>query len=95
MYVDHFKETADGGLEALTNCGRFTHDHVRLYRPELVEWRRAKRIASEEVATFEKAVENLKILASRDTNILKRESILQQVAALQRRIQSDREQFLS
>src|SRR5580698_9309861 len=39
MYVEHFRETADGVLEAITNCGRFTGDHIRLYRPELVKWR--------------------------------------------------------
>jgi hypothetical protein len=94
MYVEHLRETADGKLEALTNCGQFTYNRIRLYRPDLVKWRQAKRIASEEVATFARAVENLAMLAGQDANTSKRESILQQIAALQRKIQSDREQFL-
>jgi hypothetical protein len=95
MYLAHFREAADGELEALTNCGKFTGDHIRLYRPTLVKWRQEKRIASEEIAKLETALAQLKDLADGETDFPRRELALQRVAVLERRIQRDREQFLS
>jgi hypothetical protein len=94
MYLSHFREAANGELEALTNCGQFTCDHIRLYRPTLVKWRQEKRIASEEIAKLETALAQLKDLADGETDFSRRDLVLQGVADLERRIQLDREQFL-
>jgi hypothetical protein len=95
MYVAHFREAADGQLEALTNCGRFTNVHIRLYRPSLVKWRQAKRIVSAELPAWERALARIRSFARGETDSSKREIILEEAAVLERRIQLDREQFLS
>lgn len=95
MYVTHFREGADGQLEALTNCGRFTDQHIRLYRPSLVRWRQTKRIVSQQLATLANATARLRDVADLEGNYSRREIVLHEVAVLERRIQIDREQFLS
>jgi hypothetical protein len=95
MYVEHFRETADGQLEALTNCGRFTYGRIRLYRPDLVKWRQARRVVSEELPTLESALARLREFADGESDPSKREIAVQEAAVLERRIQLDREQFLS
>ena len=42
MYVVHLSERPDGKVDALTDCGSYTRDHIRLERPVLAEWRRTR-----------------------------------------------------
>jgi len=95
MYLSHLQEGADGRLEALTNCGRYTRDHIRLDRPTLVEWRQARRVVSEKLPTLESALARLREFADSESDPSKREIALQEAAVLEGRIQLDRAQFLS
>ena len=52
MYQNHLRELEDGQLEALTACGRYTKDHIRLNRADVLEWRRRRRKAQTELSLF-------------------------------------------
>lgn len=95
MYATHLRQRSDGELDVLTNCGRFTHDQIRLYRKALVEWRKAKLAASRDVVVLTGVLENLRTAAEQETNPSKRGQALEEISKLQRRIEDDREQFLS
>jgi hypothetical protein len=56
MYVVHLSERQDGKLDALTDCGRYTRDRIRLERPVLAEWRRTRRAALEDIPVLEAAL---------------------------------------
>ena len=52
MYVDHLQEMPDGRLQPLTTCGRYTRDHIRLGRRDLLNWRQLRRQRAQELETF-------------------------------------------
>lgn len=52
MYEEHLRELQNGSLEALDNCGRYTCDHIRLNRPDLVLWRQWRIEVSRDVRVF-------------------------------------------
>jgi hypothetical protein len=93
MYSVHLRERTGGSLEALTNCGRYTQQHIRLDRPALLNWRQARRAVLEDIANLESALKRLEDLASAEADDVKKHQILLEVAGLQYRIQTDRNQF--
>ena len=94
MYLVHLSERQDGKLDALTDCGRYTRDHIRLERPVLAEWRRTRRTALEEIPVLEAALARLELLALDEIDDLKKHSSLRQIEVLRRRIEVDRARFL-
>jgi hypothetical protein len=60
-----------------------------------VKWRQARRVVSEELPTLESALARLREFADGESDPSKREIAVQEAAVLERRIQLDREQFLS
>jgi hypothetical protein len=94
MYALHLSEKLDGRLDALTSCGHYTRDHIRLDRPALVAWRRTKRAALEDIPVLENALARLELLATVEVDDLKKQSSLREIAVLRRRIDMDRERFL-
>lgn len=56
MYSEHLQEMPDGKLRALTHCGRYTCDHIRLNRPDLLLSRRDKRRAAVQLRELEQVL---------------------------------------
>lgn len=54
MYLVHLRELDDAKIEALSNCGRYTSEHIRLNRPDIVYWRRQRRQFLVELPILEK-----------------------------------------
>ena len=59
VYNHHLRIRNTGQLEALTNCGEYTRDHLRLNRTTLVIWRRERRKLLEDIKVTRKAVRSL------------------------------------
>lgn len=62
MYIDHFEEGGSGTLTALTRCGEYTAQHIRLNRPDLLRWRRLRQRARADVREWENIRDHLRLL---------------------------------
>jgi hypothetical protein len=67
VYREHVKITKGGRLKALTACGEYSRDHLRLDRPLLVIWRKERSDLTRDIAKAETAI---KILEKRIKPIL-------------------------
>lgn len=61
-YSHHLRENNEGGVDAVTRCGDYTNDHIRLSRPDLRTWRRMRSQARQDLRllyTTEQLLEQL------------------------------------
>jgi hypothetical protein len=93
MYLDHLRESKDGRVEPLTNCGIYTSRHIRLNRPVLLNWRLARRNAVEDVRTFEDVRRLLAILLTSTTDPDRKGEILKMLETIDSTMARLREQF--
>lgn len=93
MYVEHLQESVDGKLEALTNCGAYTRDSIRLNRSDLLRWRQLRRQAAGDVRTFESLKNDLEAMLRTATDPAIKDEIREQLLAIEATIARGREQF--
>jgi hypothetical protein len=93
-YEEHFREKADGGLEKLTNCGRYTSDHIRLDRPEVCKWRQSRRQARLDMPTLRELEKELLYSLDFARSLADRDAIERRLEVLQRFIDDSRERFV-
>lgn len=62
MYIDHLEEDESGTLTALTPCGEYTEQHIRLNRPDLLLWRGRRQRAKSDVLEWANIREYLRSL---------------------------------
>lgn len=94
MYVDHLQEMPDGKLQPLTTCGRYTRDHIRLDRRDLLNWRQLRRQRAQELETFARTATRLEALLSGEPDPVKQSQIREEIEALTARIAVDQRLFL-
>jgi hypothetical protein len=93
MYLEHVRESEDGHLEPLTNCGRYTCDHIRLNRADLVSWRRLKLQIAEDLLRFETVKTRLDRMLPLTTDATERSRILTEIATIESTALRLRRQF--
>jgi hypothetical protein len=84
MYIHHLEEAEGGTLKALTPCGEYTAQHIRLNRPDLVQWRRCRKRAQADVRKWANLRERLQSLlgTSAESNPGEVEGAIESVGAL-------------
>ncbi len=90
MYVRHLEERQDGTLRVQTNTGRYTCDHIRLNRPALLEWRRARRTIAADLPILQLLKEHLRSALQTAPEPGLHEDLVQQIAALDSMIEQSR-----
>ena len=93
MYVEHFQEMPDGQLQPLNNCGRYTGEHIRLNRRDLLSWRRLKRQMAQDLQTLARAASRLEARFVAELDLGDQSQIREEIKALNDRIDRDRERF--
>ncbi len=89
IYGVHLLEQEDGTLECLTNIGRYTFEHVRLDREDLVDWRRERKKALEDIPVVEKMIKEIaNTVAGLVLPARKRKQLNKQMGALDRNLQN-------
>jgi hypothetical protein len=63
-YAVHLQEAFGGIVDALTNSGRYTSDHIRLNRPDVKDWRLRREKARRDLPRLEALAEMLDALRS-------------------------------
>lgn len=86
MYFEHLQEMPDGKLRPLTSCGRYTSDHIRLNRSDLLNWRQLRRQMAQELETFARAASRLETLLVGELDLVKHGQIRKEIEALTARI---------
>jgi len=93
MYLDHLRESDNGNLEPLNDCGRYTCEHIRLNRLDLLNWRRLKRQIADDLTRWEDSRMRLEQLLSLTTDPAEKTKILDGIAAIESAVLRSREQF--
>ena len=83
MYLAHLRELEAGHLETLSNCGRYTRDHIRLDRRDLLSWRLLRREVAEDLQRFEMAKARLREVLSLTTDPTERNRIQAEIATIE------------
>jgi len=92
MYSEHLEQLAGGELRPKTSCGAYTCDHIRLNRPDLLQWRQGRTRIGAEIKALESLVAQLRTMT--ETVLADdRERLRQQVSAVESRVQRLREQY--
>lgn len=91
--MDHLRESANGSVEALTNCGRYTRDHIRLDRRDLVSWRSLRRQVAEDLPRLEAAKIRLEQVLSLTTDPKELNRISEEIATIESTALRWRDQF--
>jgi len=87
MYVQHLQEMPDGTLQPLTTCGRYTGDHIRLNRRDLLNWRQFRRQRMQELEMFARTASRLEDLLVAEPDLGNRSQIREEIEALAARIE--------
>lgn len=93
MYLDHLRESDDCNLGSLTNCGRYTCEHIRLNRLDLLNWRRLKRQVADDLLRFETSKIRLEQALSSMTDPAQQAKIHHEMAAIETTVLRWRDQF--
>ena len=76
VYETHLKEEDDGSLQCLTTCGKYTYEHLDLDRDDLVNWRRERRLARNDLPEVDRMIkemgDTISKLRGRDKKLLDR-----------------------
>jgi hypothetical protein len=91
LYAGHLREMPDGMLQPLTACGRYTRDHIRLERRDLLSWRRLRRQMGQDLLTFARAASRLEALLAAEPDLVVRGQIREEIDTLNDRISRDRQ----
>jgi len=86
-YLHHLCERDGGALEALTLCGAYSNDHIRLDRPAVREWRRLRNQARRDLPVLTAMVKKL------EDALDNRADVQNQIDTLKRRIEDSRLRF--
>ena len=60
VYQIHLKEREDGTLDCLTPCGEYTYDHLDLGRGDLIDWRRERRLARNDLPMVDRMIAEIR-----------------------------------
>jgi len=94
MYVEHLQEMPDGKLQPLTACGRYTRDHIRLDRRDLINWRQLKRQMAQELHILARAVSRLEAQFVADLDRVDQSQIRKEIETLNTQITRVSQRFL-
>jgi len=93
MYIEHLREQNDCKLEALTQCGEYTRDHLRLNRPDLLRWRSGRRTAAERTRLFKKIKQDFIGLLDSAMDAAVQAEIRKKIEAIEDEISHLRQEF--
>jgi hypothetical protein len=82
MYLTHLNEGWKGELQARTNVGSYTCEHIRLNRPALLEWRLESRGIAADLMTLQALRETLASHLQTASELDLQERLSEQIAAL-------------
>jgi hypothetical protein len=87
MYTEHLQEDRTAGkLLPLTNCGRYTCDHIQLNRPVLLTWRQNRRTAANDLHILEKTVNDFQFLLENEERPELRKEIDLKIEAIRSKV---------
>jgi len=82
MYVEHFQEMPDGRLQPVNNCGRYTGEHIRLNRLNLLSWRQLRRQMAQELRTLAHAADRLEAALAAELDLTSQNQIREEIETL-------------
>jgi hypothetical protein len=92
MYLTHLNEGWNGELQARTNVGSYTCQHIRLNRPALLAWRLESREIATDLSTLQTLRETLASHLQTASELDLQERVNEQIAALDSTISRLRQQ---
>jgi hypothetical protein len=82
MYVEHFQEMPDGQLQPLNNCGRYTGEHIRLNRRNLLSWRQLRRQMAQDLQILAHAASRLEAGLAAQLSLTNQNQIREEIETL-------------
>ena len=86
-YLDHLRETEEGGIEELTPCGVYSNDHIRLSRSELRTWRLSRKQARQDLPLLRALEQDLREALSGFPGEIEQQAFQTELSGLARRIE--------
>ena len=72
----------DCKLQPLNNCGRYTGEHIRLNRRDLLLWRQLRRQMARDLQTLARAASRLEARFAAELDLVEQSQIREEIEAL-------------